>query len=307
MTTPEYIVMNGEAVPFEDAKVHIMAPAVTYAATAFEGIRGYWSEDESELFVFRLRDHLRRLQLSMKVLRFDEIFSIETLQENVMLAIRANQLKQDIHLRLLAYIDGIASITTTGPCGIAVTAGPYPANRFVDKGATARSSSWARLADNASPPRVKYTGNYGNSRFAMLEAKADDYDIAIMLTGNGKVSEAPVANLFMLRDGEVSTPRRTDAILESITRHTLIDLLDEQFDKRVNERGIDRSELYMADEIFVCGSGWEITPVTSVDKLPVGDGTVGPLTRALYDSYIETCRGRNDRHRDWLTPVWGNV
>lgn len=298
-----FILMDGEAVPYADAKIHVLSPAITYAATVFEGIRAYWNDDERRMWIFRLDDHLRRLQASMRIMRYDAQLDLARLAEQVATAIRVNELREDIHLRVLAMIEGVPTVTTSGPVKIAITAGPYPPNRFVDRGMALGVSTWQRVHDTASPPRVKATANYANGRLAMLEAKNDGYDAALMLTRDGKVSEAPVAAFFMVRAGRAITPRASDGILESITRDTLFTLFRDELGVAVEERPIDRSELYTADEMFLCGSGWEVAPVASIDRLTVGDGGVGPVTRAVRDLYREVVTARRPRYADWLTPV----
>ncbi len=295
-----FIVMNGEAVPYADARIHVLAPAITYAATVFEGIRAYWDAERGTMWIFRLDDHLKRLQQSMKIMRYGTSFDRQRMAADVRTAIRVNELREDIHLRVLAMIEGVPNITTSGTVTYAVTAGPYPPSKWIDKGLAIGVSSWQRVHDGASPPRVKATSNYANGRLAMIEAQVDGYDAALMLTRDGKVSEAPVAAFFMVKDGVAHTPLTTDAILESITRDTLIRLFRAELGVEVVERQIDRSELYGADEMFLCGSGWEIAPIASVDRLPVGDGSIGPITRSIRTLYRQVVTGRNDTYMGWL-------
>lgn len=217
---------------------------------------------------------------------------------------RENGLKQDCHLRIFTLLDGPPNITATGPTFMAVTAGPFQPNAFMEKGMKAVVSSWQRIPDKASPPRIKTIANYVNGRLAAMQAKHDGYDAPIMLTDVGYVSEGPQANILMVREGRLVSPRRTDGILESITRNTLLALCREELGIEVEERGIDRSELYAAEELFYCGSGWEIRPVTSVDGIAVGDGGVGPLTRRIAAAFFDCVRGNNARRQEWLTPVW---
>jgi branched-chain amino acid aminotransferase len=298
-----FILLNGKAVPFADAKIHVLAPAITYAATVFEGIRAYWDADRKTMWMFRLDDHLKRLQASMKIMRYGASFERAQMAEQIRQTIRINELREDIHIRVLAMVEGAASITTSGTVSYAITAGPYPPNRWVDKGLAIGVSSWHRVHDTASPPRVKATSNYSNGRLAMMEAQTDGYDAALMLTREGKVSEAPVAAFFMVKDGVAHTPLTTDGILESITRDTLIRLFRDDLGVPVTERQIDRSELYTADEMFLCGSGWEIAPIASVDRIAVGDGEIGPVTKSVRSRYRELVTGRLDKYSHWLDAV----
>jgi len=300
----EKILFSQSVVDAKDAKIHILAPALQYAAAVFEGIRGYWSDAEQQLFIFRYKEHIERLESSMKMMRFERPAAMDTLKEDVLSLVRENGLKKNCHIRVLSLLDGPPNITATGPVIMAVTAGPFQPNVFVDTGMKAVVSSWNRIADKASPPRIKTVANYVNGRLAAMQAKHDGYDAPIMLTEAGYVSEGPQANIIMIRDGRVVIPRCTDGILESITRNTLVELFVNELGIETVERAIDRSELYIAQELFFCGSGWEIRPVTSVDGIPVGDGNVGPITRKIMDLYFDCVSGKISRYRDWLTPVW---
>lgn len=299
-----YILMNGEAVPQEQAVIPVTAPAVAYASAVFEGIRAYWSDRDRQMYVFRLDDHLRRLQFSMRAMRYGAQYELDDLRRQVLKAIQVNELRQDIHLRMTALITGTTAITTSAPVLLAVTAGPYPPNQWVDRGMAVGVSSWQRVHDSSSPPRIKATANYSNGRLAMLEAKENGYDAALMLTREGKVAEAPVATCFLVRNGQVLTPACTDGILESITRDTLIKLFNEELETPVLERSVDRTELYDAEELFLCGSGWEVTPVASVDRIPMKVAAPGPVTRHVRDIYLKAVRGELPGRQAWLTPVW---
>lgn len=301
MAKEKYILFNGEPVAYGDAKIHVMAPAITYAATVFEGIRGYWDNGRKTMWLFRLNEHLKRLQDSMKIMRYGTSFELAEMADQVRRIVQLNELSEDIHIRLLAMIEGVPNITTSGSVSYAISAGPYPPNKWVDKGLSIGVSSWQRVHDTASPPRVKATANYSNGRLAMVQAQADGYDAAMMLTRDGKVSEAPVAAFFMIRGGTAHTPMATDGILESITRDTLITLFKEQLHIPVLERQIDRTELYTADEMFLCGSGWEIAPIASVDRVPVQDGRIGPITQAVRALYRDVVTGRRPEYAKWLT------
>jgi branched-chain amino acid aminotransferase len=194
-------------------------------------------------------------------------------------------------------------MATTGPVGFTAAAMPREKPKYAETGMSLGVSSWQRLADNASPPRIKSTANYQNGRLAQLQAKSDGYDGAIMLTGDGKVSETPIACLFIVREGRLITPDAGSDILESITRDTLLTLHRELTGQEAEQRRVDRSELYFADEMFICGTGQEILPVTSVDRLPVGSGEVGPMTRRLRQRYFDIVRGNTSDHPEWRTIV----
>ena len=303
MWEPKTIMMNGDLMPFSDARLHPLSLAVTYATTVFEGLRAYRSPDSGQYAFFRLDEHVQRLLTGMKVMRFEHDYDLDYFRECLPRLVHANEPDADVYIRLLVYIEGAGLMATTGPVGFTAAAMPRKKPKFAESGMSLGVSSWQRLSDNASPPRIKCTANYHNARLTMLQAKADGYDGALMLTPQGKVSEAPIACFFMVRDGKLITPDKTSNILESITRDTIITRYKELTGFDVEERTVDRSELYFAEEAFLCGTGQEILPVTAIDKLPVGDGSVGPLTQQLRQDYFNIVRGVCDDHPEWRTPV----
>ena len=297
------ILQNGQLMPYAEAKVHPMTLGMTYATALFEGLRAYRNPVTGEFKIFRLAEHLKRLQAGMKVMRFDHVFDPEKIRQELAGLIRANEPDDDVYIRMLVYIEALGLMAQTGPVGYTAAASPRERPKFADTGMSLGVSSWSRLSDNASPPRVKATANYHNARLTQLQAKADGYDGALMLTPSGKVSEAPIACFFMVRDGKLITPHIGSNILESITRDTVITLYQEATGRSVVEREIDRSELYFADEAFLCGTGQEIIPIVQIDRLPVGDGTIGVQTRSMQKIYFETVRGLTPDRHGWLTPV----
>jgi len=303
MWKPEKIMMNGEVMPFDDARLHPLSLAVTYATTVFEGIRAYQMPETGQFSFFRLAEPVQRLQTGMKIMRFEHDYDVDYFKECLTRLVHANEPDADVYIRLLVYIEGTGLMATTGPVGFTAAAMPRKKPKFADTGMSLGVGSWQRLSDNASPPRVKCTANYHNARLTMLQAKADGYDGALMLTPQGKVSEAPIACFFMVRDGKLITPDKTSNILESITRETIITRYKDLTGLEVEERMVDRSELYFAEEAFLCGTGQEILPVTAIDKLPVGDGAIGPLTQQLRQDYFDIVRGVCDDHPEWRTII----
>lgn len=297
------IMMDGELMPFAEARIHPLSLAVTYATTVFEGVRAYRHPQTGAFALFRLPEHVRRLQVGMKVMRFDRTYDLPYLQACLTRLIRANEPDDDVYVRLLVYISGQGLMATTGPVGFTAAAVPRERSKFGDIGMSLGVSSWTRLADNASPPRIKATANYHNARITQMQAKADGYDGALMLTAQGRVSETPIACFFMVRDGRLITPSLTSNVLESVTRDTVLTLYRELTGETAAQRDVDRSELYFADEAFICGTGQEILPVTSIDRLPVGDGMPGPLTKRLRERYFEVVRGLVPDHAEWRTAV----
>ncbi|MSQ05569.1 MAG: branched-chain amino acid aminotransferase [Nitrosomonadaceae bacterium] len=303
MWTSRLIMMDGKLMPFNEASLHPLSLAVTYATTVFEGLRAYQNPDTGVFSLFRLDDHLHRLQVGMKLLRFDQIYSHEYLSQCLCELIRANEPDSDVYVRLLVYVAGTGLMSTTGPVGFTAAAMPRDKPKFADNGMSLGVSSWSRLSDNSSPPRIKSAANYHNARLAALQAKSDGYDGALMLTANGTVSEAPIACFFMVREGRLITPSISSGILESITRSTIIRRYHELTGKEVEQRTVDRSELYFAEEAFLCGTGQELIPVTYIDRMPVGDGKVGSLTKILVDDYFSIVRGLIPAHPEWRTLI----
>lgn len=303
MWQPSVIMQNGELLPYAEARVHPMSLAMTYATAVFEGLRAYRNPETGAFKIFRLAEHVKRLQVGMKVMRMDRRFEVDEVAGLLTRLIRANEPDDDVYVRLLVYVEALGLMAQTGPVGFTAAASPRERPKYAQTGMSLGVSSWTRLSDNASPPRIKATANYHSARLTQLQAKADGYDGALMLTPAGKVSEAPIACFFMVRDGKLITPGLGSNILESVTRDTIITLHEELTGQPVAQRDVDRSELYFAEEAFLCGTGQEIIPVVAIDRLPVGDGQPGPITRRLQKTYFDTVRGLvADRH-EWLTAV----
>jgi len=298
--------MNGRLVPQAEAVLPVNSAAVFYATNVFEGIRAYWNPADEELYGFRLKEHVTRLRESMKMMRFTVPYSDEDLYDAIREVLRGNELREDIHMHLVAYVVGVGLDATT-PTGLYIN--PRRRARVApESGVRCCVSSWLRTADNAIPIRLKCGANYQNGRLATLQAKADGYDGPILVNQRGTVAEGTGATFFMVRKGRLVTPPVTSDILESITRATLIeDLCPSVLGMDVVEREIARTELYVAEEAFFCGSGYEITPIVSIDRFPVGDGGVGPMTRRLLSAYMDVVRGVDKRHPEWRSPVYSAV
>lgn len=299
---PGLAMLNGRIVPFADARISVMAPGLTFAATVFEGLRAY-RDDDAQLWLFRLHEHLDRLRFSMRVMELDEPLPGPGFDEQILSLLRAIASREDTYVRVQAYVDEWGDMAATGPVGSSVVCRRRPRGGAFEAGTHFAVSSWRRNADDASPPRMKATANYLNGRLAGLEARRHGFDGAIILNRDATVSEGPGGCLFMARGGELVTPPVTAGILESITRDTLITLAREA-GMTVTERPVGRTELYLADELLYCGTGQEVVPILSVDRKPVGDGRAGEVTRGLQGAYDALVRGRSDRHRAWLTPVY---
>ncbi len=304
MSTRRYLYLNGRLVPDGEALVHVQSAAVKYGASVFEGLRAYWNERQGELYVFRLSEHIDRLYQSLRMMRMEHTFTREQIATSILDVLRKNEYREDVHIRQTAYVEADGGMDATGPVGLAV--GARTRHEGARAGITACVSSWIRIADGSMPPRIKCSANYQNGRLATLEAKMNGYEGALLLNSRGKLAEAPGACCFVVRRGVPITPPVTADILESVTRTTLLELFRKELGCEPVERDIDRTELYVADEAFLCGSGWEITPVLSIDRLALGNGTQpGPLTKAIQDCYFAVVRGEKPAYRGWLTPVYG--
>lgn len=299
----KWVTQNHKLVPYADAKISIMAPGLTFAALVFEGFRAYWNEAQEDLMIFRLEDHMKRMAFSMALLELDEPPSNETLVADILSTLKANDFRGDAYIRLQVYVDDWGSMLATGPVGSSVICRPRPRVTDFSTGKKFIVSSWRRNAENATPPRIKASANYMNSRLAGLEAKRQGAGGAILLNDNGTVAEGPGGCLFILRDGVFITPDVTSGILESVTRRTILDIAGPLGIEMV-ERPVGRTELYLAEEAFYCGTGQEILPITGLDGRPVGSGEPGPLTRRLQARYDDVVRGNTDDHADWRTPVY---
>lgn len=300
--------MNGEFVPVEQGMISVRTHGFAYGTGCFEGIRGYWNEEEQQVYLFRLREHYLRLLNSCKIMQIQLPYTVDQLIELSIELVRHNGQKQDVYLRPVAYkaaetigvrLHGLKDdfIITAEPMG----------NYVETTGLRCGVSSWRRIDDNAIPARAKITGSYVNSALAKSEALQNGFDEAIMLTHEGHVSEGSAENIFLWMNNELVTPAGTENILFGITRDTIIELATRELGRITRERQIDRTELYIADEIFLCGTGAQIAPVVSVDHRLVGDGQIGPIASTILKLYFDVVRGRRPEYREqWCTPVYAS-
>jgi branched-chain amino acid aminotransferase len=294
-------------VPWEKATVHVTQMHWTAVSAIFEGIMAYWNEDEEELFVFRLDGHLKRFVRSQKMMRMRPDYTVEQLTDAITGLLRANESRTDTYVFPYAYPQGGGrfrsfSASEPGPAEVQVTTRPSASHLLKRELKHACISSWTRIPDNVMPPRIKNIANYRNGGLAGAEAAINGYDMAILLNTAGKVAEGGGACIMMVRDGKLVTPTVTDSILESITRTAIMELAHD-LGIEVVERPIDRTELYIAEEVFFCGTAAEITPVASVDRYTIGDGDQGPITSKLEQQLHDIMRGKDSRYASWVTPV----
>jgi branched-chain amino acid aminotransferase len=296
---------DGEFKPLANANVSIATHALNYGTGIFEGIRAYWNAEEEQLYVFRLRDHFRRMAASGRILRIELPGDADALSELVVELLRRNQVQSDAYVRPLAYKAARSIKVALTDLRSAFAMFTFPLGDYLPTtGLTARTSSWRRVSDDSIPARGKITGAYVNTALAVDEAHEANADEAIFLTRDGHVSEGGSANLFLVRDGTLITPPGSDDILEGITRDSLLRLAREELGLRVVERSVDRTELFVADEVFFCGTGAQVAPCVKIDGRAVGTGTVGPISRALADLYMAIARGEDARHTEWRTAVY---
>ena len=296
------VCFNGEFVPWNEARVHVFSPFAKYGAAVFEGIRGYWSQQRGKMLLFRLREHMERLEVSQRIMRFEEIVPAEEMAATTLELVRRNRFRTSVHIRPTVYVDGDGGSAARGPIGTFVTAVPRGTPNRVRDGCTAQISSWERVGDRSMPARAKANANYNNVRFAGIQAGIDGYDAAILLNSRGKVAEGQGMCLFLIRDGVAVTPSVTSDILESITRDTVLTLLGDM-GVATRERDVDRSEFFAASEAFFCGTGWEITPLNAVDGAPVGAGCPGEVTRRVQKAYFDLVHGVSGDRPEWLSVV----
>ena len=301
-----YAYFEGRIVPMGEAKISITTHALHYGTACFEGIRGYWNENHGQLYLLKLREHYERMADSWNTLRMRPKESIDDLCRITVELVRKHDFHQDVYVRPITYKASRTIKLTLSSLEDAVAIYTFAMGNYVDiaSGLSVCTSSWRRANSNAMPVRAKVTGAYVNSSLAVDDATAAGFDEAIMLTDDGTVSEASSCNLFMLRRGRLATPAVSEDILEGITRNALIDMIRDEFGIVVEERRVDRTELYAADEVFMCGTGVQVSPVSSVDRRPVGDGKPGPFAMKLQELYLAACRGENEKYRDWVTPVY---
>lgn len=300
-----FIWFKGNLLNVNDAKINILAPTSQFGLNVFEGIPCYWSEDEKQLYAFRLDDHYDRLLRSAKLLEIDCKYTKEELKKALIDVVKKNEYKENLSVRQTLFVDGFGSWGSDGPVDMFVA--PIPRGKtsaeYNKKGLHCCVTSWRRISDTNLSPRIKCGANYINSRVGQREALRNGYDTCLFLNEFGKIAEGPGSCFFMITKGKIVTPQLTDSVLESITRDTIIQLAKIK-GYEVIERTIDRTELYTCDEAFLCGSAMEVTPIFSIDKYIIGNGKVGELTKELHSAYLDATIGKIDEFKDWVTPIY---
>ena len=305
-TSELWAYFRGDFVPLRDANVNVMTHAFNYGTAVFEGVRAYWNADDEQLYALELLAHYRRIKASARLLMMEIPQSAEELAEITVELLRRDGLREDAYVRPIVYKSSETIGVRLHNLDADVTIFSIPFGQYIDTdgGIRAMVSSWRRTDDNAIPARGKITGAYVNGALAKSEAQLNGFDEAIVLTADGHVSEGSAENLFIIRDGVLITPPVTDNVLEGITRRRMLELARNDLGLETDERSIDRTELYVADEVFLCGTGAQISPVIEIDRRTIGTGRPGATTKDLSRRYFDAVRGKVPAYRDWLTPVY---
>jgi branched-chain amino acid aminotransferase len=295
---------EGEYVPLKDAKVSIMTHAFMYGTAVFEGIRAYWNEDQGRLYGLKLREHMERIRRNAGMLLMHDLPPVDELVRIVTETIRRNDFRGDAYIRPVIYKSGMSIGVRLHnlPHQLCVLAVPFGSYVDTEKGIRIMTSTWRRNSDDALPARGKIVGGYVNMAFQKSEAEMNGFDEALVLTPDGHASEASAANMFVVRDGVLLTPPVNDDILEGVTRRAILELA-ETFGIPTEIRSIDRSEIYVADEMFLCGTGVQLSPVVELDHRPIAGGAIGPITKQIHEAYFAAVRGNDPRFAHWLTEI----
>jgi branched-chain amino acid aminotransferase len=302
------VFFNGQYMPLGEARIGILTHALHYGTGVFEGIRAHWDEVGEELYLLRAREHYQRWKQNCGILRIEVPLEAEELAEITAELIRRNEFRGNVYVRPLAYKSAERiGVAPDDQDAFAIVALPFGEYLHAEKGLHAGVSSWRRIDDNAIPARGKICGAYANSALASDEVRRSGFDEAILLNQDGHVAEGATCNLFMVRKGKLITPDISDNVLEGITRDTVMELAGRELGMQVVERSIDRSELYICDELFMTGTAVGLAPVVRVDHRAVGAGEIGPLTQRLVNLYFEATRGHLPSYRKWLLPVYGGT
>jgi len=296
---------EGKIVPLADARINIATHAFLYGTAVFGGMRGYWNEEKNCLFVFRPYDHFRRLLHSARMMAMQTKYDEESLIQLTLDLLRTDNWQRDIYLRPTFYKADMGIGVKLHDlkdefCMFVLAYEPYVKN---DTNAQATVSSWRRIDDNVIPARGKVSGAYANSALIKTDANRSGFDEALVLDNNGHISEGSAMNIFMLRDGILVTPPVTDNILEGITRKSVMELARKELGLTVVERSIDRTEVFICEEMFMTGTAAQIVAVTKIDHRLVGSGVMGPITTKLRGMYEDILRGKNNKYDHWNVAV----
>ena len=300
----KYAFFEGKEVNLADAKVSIMTNALQYGTGIFGGIRGYHNAEDKTLSVFRIEDHYKRFLSSVKMMGCGFPYTLEQLIEIHTNLAKKNAPECNSYFRPFAYVGNTSLGPNLGDVTLHFALYMIPLEEYlpVDKGLSLMVSSWRRVGDNSIPARGKFSGAYLNSAFARKEAHDNGFDEAIFLTESGNVCEGSAENLFIVRDGVLITPSIADDVLEGITRRTIMQIATDM-GISVVERSIDRSELYIADEVFLSGTGCQLAWVSAIDRRVIGNGKIGAVSQKLQNEYFATVNGKVEKYNKWCTKI----
>jgi branched-chain amino acid aminotransferase len=302
---PKNAYFQGKIVPYSEAKIGVATHALNYGTAVFGGMRGYWNEEKKRLFVFRPLDHYRRFLNSCRIMCMEFKHTPESLTDLTLELLRGDAYQQDIYIRPLAYKaeEGIGVRLHDLKEDLTIFALPFGQYIKNDTSAHVTISSWRRIDDNMIPARGKISGAYAGSALIKTDAARAGFDEALVLTQEGHLTEGSAMNIFMVRDGLLVTPPVTDNILEGITRRSVMELARNELGLTVVERPIDRSEVYICEELFLTGTAAQVTVVTKVDYRPIGQGVMGPIGGQLRKLFLEVVRGNNPIYAHWNVAV----
>jgi len=302
----EYVYLDGEFVDAKTASIPVRNHAFLYGTSVFEGIRAYYNKDEDQLYAFKMKEHFDRLRNSAKIMHMDPKFTSEEFCNITKELLRKNGYKTDAYIRPQVYKNAlkIGPGLTDNPDAVLIFS--FAMGDYIDttKGLKVCVSNWRRNDDNAIPPRAKVSGSYANTALIITDARLAGFDDAIVLDQAGKVTEGSAMNLFLVEGDTLVTTQTTDNILVGITRDTIIELGRDVLGMKIVEREISRTELYVADEAFYCGTGAQVSPITPIDHRPVGDGNVGKYSKELQKLYFDVVKGKVDKYKNWCTPIY---
>ena len=305
MDLPKNAYFQGKIVPYSEAKVGVATHALNYGTAVFSGLRGYWNEEKERLFVFRPLDHYRRFLNSCRLLCMEFDQTPESLTDLTLALLRLDAYRQDIYIRPLAYKaeEGIGVRLHDLKEDLTIFALPFGQYVKNDTNAHVTISSWRRIDDNVIPARGKISGAYASSALIKTDAARAGFDEALVLTQDGHLTEGSAMNIFMVRDGLLVTPPITDNILEGITRRSVIELAKNELGLAVVERPIDRSEVYICEELFLTGTAAQVTVATRVDYRPIGKGVMGPIGGQIRSLFQDVIRAKNPKYNHWNVAV----
>lgn len=306
MATSDYVFLDGKYVPEEQANISVRTHAFLYGTSVFEGIRAYWSSEENQLYVFRMREHFERILNSCKIMHMKPEYTVDELCEITIELLKKNAPNTDTYIRPTIYKAGlgIGPKLIDNPDDVLIFT--LPLGDYIDtqKGLKVCVSNWRRTEDNAIPPRAKISGCYANTALIVTDARLAGFDDAIVLKSDGHVAEGSAMNFYMVVGNKLVTTKGTDDILVGITRNTIKEIASNYLDLEVEEREIDRSEIYIADEAFYCGTGAQVSPISSIDNRPVGTGEMGEITKQVQQLYFDVVKGKVSEYKHWCTPVY---